>query len=78
MLGFIILSLFFKNYNWFKIIITILFILDALYAVAIYVIYHKISFIKLNKISEYMKNTLYDFYFSTNKKDKIVEVSSSC
>ena len=77
MLGFIILSLFFKNYNWFKIIITILFILDALYAVAIYVIYHKISFIKLNKISEYMKNTLYDFYFSTNKKDKIVEVSSS-
>ena len=77
MLGFIILSLFFKNYNWFKIIITILFILDALYAVAIYVIYHKISLIKLNKISEYMKNTLYDFYFSTNKKDKIVEVSSS-
>lgn len=72
-----ILACLFKNYTWVKIIITILFILDALYAIAMYIVCHKIAIIKLNKISEYMKNTLYDFYFSTNKKDKIVEVSSS-
>lgn len=60
-----------------KLLITVLFILLAAYAVYDYIVSTKIHILRKSKVQDYLKNSEFEYYLQLNKRNKVIDFSAN-
>ncbi len=70
-------AVFDKLHPFWLVIIDILFIVNALYAIYDFIYAYLANKTRTYKVNDYLKNATSDYFFATNRKDRIVDASQS-
>lgn len=60
-----------------KLLITVLFILLAAYAVYDFIVSTKIYILRKSKVQDYLKNSEFEYYLQLNKRNKVIDFSAN-
>jgi len=60
-----------------KLLITVLFILLAAYAVYDFIVSAKIYILRKSKVQDYLKNSEFEYYLQLNKRNKVIDFSAN-